>query len=497
MILEQGTIINSIYRVKKLLGKGGMGNVYLVERIKDKKLFVVKELIFTATPGMDEHTAREIFHREAEFMVRFEHPGIPKMYGIFSNDDKDYLTMDYVEGQTLEEIINSSEKPVEENKAVKWTIELTKITDYLHNHFEKPIVYRDFKPSNIIITPEGNVKLVDFGIARYYNPDKNTDTFSYGSPGYAAPEQYKGRGQSCPQTDIFSLGVVLFQMLTKYDPTVKPFTFPDMKELNPRISNDLKKITLNAIHLNPVKRYISMSDFQNNLEKYIKKPYAGQSNGNNTSYQPQGNPQKIDLGSILFIIFLSAGYTIFISSIVFFIFFLLTLILGKSFYEFIGCGIIPLVIIGGSFIFSIINIFSSSGGRCHHMELMLPIAITAILYSILIPNFLKSRALSLEKDCENNLKNISTAIALYSEDYGGKYPPSLDKLLEKTKKGAYINKMPMCPACNIPYTYEVSKDFNNFTAICSKPDVHIPGEIVPSKGNWPQYSPGKGIKKGP
>ncbi|MEW6216021.1 MAG: serine/threonine-protein kinase, partial [Nitrospirota bacterium] len=195
MSLETGTVLNNIYRVVKLLGKGAMGNVYLVERIKDDKQFVVKELIFTKAAGLDENTAREIFHREAEFMVKFDHPGLPKMYGIFSQGGNDYLVMDYIEGKTLEEIINSSDKSVAEDKAIRWSIELCEIIDYLHNSFEKPIVYRDLKPSNIIITPDGKAKLVDFGIARYYNPDKNTDTFSYGSPGYAAPEQYKGKGQ--------------------------------------------------------------------------------------------------------------------------------------------------------------------------------------------------------------------------------------------------------------------------------------------------------------
>ena len=118
MPLEKGIILNRIYRVVGLLGKGAMGNVYLVERIEDDKKFVVKELIFEEGGRMDIETAREIFFREAEFMVKFKHPGIPKVYGIFSQDGKDYLAMDYVEGKTLEEIINSYEKPVPEKEAI-------------------------------------------------------------------------------------------------------------------------------------------------------------------------------------------------------------------------------------------------------------------------------------------------------------------------------------------------------------------------------------------
>jgi serine/threonine protein kinase len=268
MALKTGTILNNIYRVVRLLGSGAMGNVYLVERIKDDRRFVVKELIFSKACGIDEDTAREIFFREAEFMVNFNHSGLPGTYGIFTEKELNYLTMDYIEGKTLEEILNSSKKPLSEEKAIKWTAELCEILDYLHNTFKAPVVYRDLKPSNIIITPDDKVKLVDFGIARYYNPDKNTDTFSYGSPGYAAPEQYRGRGQSSPQSDVYGLGVILYQMLTLYDPSVKPFTFPSMKTLNSSVKPGLEEIIRHAIEMEPLKRYISVKDFRDSLLKY-------------------------------------------------------------------------------------------------------------------------------------------------------------------------------------------------------------------------------------
>ena len=268
MALETGTILNNIYRVVRLLGSGAMGNVYLVERIKDDVRFVVKELNFSKACGIDETTAKEIFFREAEFMVNFNHAGLPKTCGIFTEQGLDYLTMDYIEGKTLEEILTSSKKPLSEEKAVKWTGELCEILDYLHNSFKAPIVYRDLKPSNIIITPDDKLKLVDFGIARYYNPDKSTDTFSYGSPGYAAPEQYRGRGQSSPQSDVYGLGVILYQMLTLYDPSVKPFTFPSMKTLNPSVRPGMEDIIRRAIEMEPLKRYISVNDFRDSLLKY-------------------------------------------------------------------------------------------------------------------------------------------------------------------------------------------------------------------------------------
>ncbi|MEQ8169536.1 MAG: serine/threonine-protein kinase [Candidatus Eremiobacterota bacterium] len=270
MTLKTGTVLNNIYRVVKLLGKGSMGNVYLVERIEYDKKFVVKELNFSQGSGLNQDDAKEIFRREAEFMENFDHPGLPKTYGVFSQNGKEYLTMDYIEGKTLEEIINTSKKAVEKNKAITWTIQIAEIIDYLHNSFQKPLVYRDLKPSNIIIKPDGEPVLVDFGIARYYNPDKSSDTFNYGTPGYAAPEQYKGKGQSTPQSDIFGLGAILFQMLTGYDPSLKPLQFPSMKSLNSDISEELESTVFKAIQLDPMNRYISMREFKEILQKYLK-----------------------------------------------------------------------------------------------------------------------------------------------------------------------------------------------------------------------------------
>ncbi|HPZ09734.1 MAG TPA: serine/threonine-protein kinase [Candidatus Eremiobacteraeota bacterium] len=274
-MLEAGTVLHNKYTVKKLIGKGAMGNVYLVETLIDRKQLVVKELNFSVESRVSGDSAKEIFFREAEFMARFEHPGLPKMHGIFSHDGHDYITMDYVKGSTLEDIINKSKEPVPLKKALQWAIEIADILNYLHNSFEMPLIYKDLKPSNIMITPQKKVMIIDFGICRYYNPDKDTDTFRLGSPGYAAPEQYKGRGQSCIQTDIYALGVILLQMVTKYDPTLTPFKFPPVKSLNPSIDDDLEAIINRAIQLQPLKRYIGALELKEKLKKYKKSHFPG------------------------------------------------------------------------------------------------------------------------------------------------------------------------------------------------------------------------------
>ena len=268
MSLATGIILNNMYSVIRPLGQGAMGSVYLVRRQSDNRELVVKELKFVTESGLNMDSAKEIFFREAEFIARFNHPGLPKTYGVFIQDGRYYLTLEYIRGRTLEEVINSSLNPIDRKRAVKWAVEIAEILDYLHNSFETPIVYRDLKPANIIITPADKPRLIDFGISRYYNPDKNTDTFRLGSPGYAAPEQYKNRGQSSPQTDIFALGVILFQMLTKYDPTLTPFKFPPIHSLNSSIPNELARIVTRAIELKPLSRHISVSEFKEQLEKY-------------------------------------------------------------------------------------------------------------------------------------------------------------------------------------------------------------------------------------
>ncbi len=271
MGLENDTVIKERYRILKLLGKGAMGQVYHARDLNEHRTVVIKEFDLQEMAGLKEDDAKDLFLKELEFLKKFNHPGLPEFYEYFSLDSGQYIVMEFIDGRTLEKIIGSSKNPVNEEKAVKWAIELADILDYLHNSFHKPVVYRDLKPANIIITYANKARLIDFGISRYYDPDKHTDTLRLGSPGYAAPEQYKGRGQTGPQADIFSLGVILFQLLTGYDPTERPFKFPALKELNPRVSDELAKIVEKAIDLKPLNRYISSKDFKDTLEKYTRR----------------------------------------------------------------------------------------------------------------------------------------------------------------------------------------------------------------------------------
>ena len=478
--METGTVLNNIYRVVRLLGKGSMGNVYLVERIKDDKKFVIKELMFSENAPLNREDGLEIFKREAAFMEKFDHFGIPEVYGIFSEEDRNYLVMDYIEGKTLEEIISSSHKPVEFKKAINWSIELCKILDYLHNSFKAPIVYRDLKPSNIIITPQGKVKLVDFGIARYYNPDKNEDTFSYGSPGYAPPEQYKGRGQSSPQTDIFALGVILFQMLTGYDPTLKPFHFPSMKSLNPNVPEELEKIVNKAIQLEPLKRYISISEFRENLEKIRGVPSPG---------------VKYDILAIL-------------TSIIGYLYPPLGLwgvtgvILNKGLKIDLRLVVLIATIVFWCWLFSWLYLRGKGRPLPGSIKIMIVMwLIFGCPWIVTISNYSSMQRYNSIATCEANLENIATALEMYATDNNGNYPPSLGYLTMKLENGGqYMKFINLCPEVSEnngksgDYIYISSASPDNFTLICPVPGGHISTGVVSEEGCWPQYIPGEGIK---
>jgi len=444
MEFQPDTVINNKYNVIKLLGKGAMGHVYLVKRISDSKEVVLKELMFSSDNiGKDE--ARELFCREAEIMKNFEHPCLPKMYEVFTWNGYDFIAMEYVKGDTLEELIDDTDKPFSENRAIGWIMDIAEGLDYLHNSFKNPIVYRDIKPSNIIITAQNKARLIDFGIARYYNPDKDTDTLRLGSPGYAAPEQYRGRGQSSPQSDIFGLGVVLYQLLTKYDPTVTPFKLPPMKSQNPLVSDELEKIVMKAMDVKPLKRYISAMELKEVLEKYLIEQNRKKSPKSHFTVQSQPSVQSQPIP-----------------------------VLGKK--QSSGHQLKSPV---------------TPARRFTLIETMIIVAIICILFSILIPNFMKARQAGIAEQCESSLKVIATALEMYYTD-NQYYPPDLS-YLTVNKNISYLKHLPICFASrDLPYKYEVNSKHNNYTLSCGGAGVHTMA-YPNSLGNFPQYTPGKGI----
>ncbi len=287
------TLCNDEYYIHRVIGHGGMGKVYLAAHTEltvpvalkqaqaDQPLpeSVTAELdallqgdSSSATASLQDtassggvHTDR--FLREALFLARLRHPALPSLYDYFFEDGYWYLVMDYIPGPTLTAYLRQ-QGPLAPLEALNYAIQLCDVFDYLHKQ-TPPIIYRDLKPSNILVTPEGSLMLVDFGIARYFKEGQSNDTTDFGSPGYASPEQYQAEGQTDGRSDLFSLGVLLYEMLSGQRPTMSNGTLSvDVAHKDiPPISAVLSGLITLATRTEPMYRFQSAHTFFLALER--------------------------------------------------------------------------------------------------------------------------------------------------------------------------------------------------------------------------------------
>lgn len=252
-MLDIGYILDGKYEVLKVLGAGGMGTVYLCKNIRLDSLWAVKEV--KKKENVD-------FMAEPNILKRLKHSGIPRIIDIFYENDKLYMVEDFIEGVTLKDYVKEN-KLIKVEKIGLIISQLCDIIGYLHS-FNPPIIYRDLKPSNIMITPEEKVILIDFGISKTYKEGKNNDTVAMGSNGYAAPEQC-GSGQSCIQTDIYGIGMVMYYMLK--GKTAATALEPLMDEnYGDEVSINLKNIIKKCIQIDIKDRYSSTEELKLEIE---------------------------------------------------------------------------------------------------------------------------------------------------------------------------------------------------------------------------------------
>jgi len=261
MPLTPGQILNNRYRIVKLLGQGGFGAVYKAWDTRLSTPCAVKESLDT-TPE-----AQRQFLREAQILATMRHPNLPRVtdHFVLANQGQ-YLVMDFVEGQDLEEILRYSGGHLPEAQALGWINQVCDALTYLHSQ-NPPIIHRDIKPANIRITPNNQAMLVDFGIAKIYDAKTGTTKGAQAiTPGYSSPEQY-GQGDTDARSDIYSLGATLYTLLTSIIPEEsvqrmlgKPLILPH--QLNPQISPATVATILKAMQLQPEKRYQSAVQFQ-------------------------------------------------------------------------------------------------------------------------------------------------------------------------------------------------------------------------------------------
>jgi len=254
-LLPANALLNTRYLIVKRVGKGGMGAVYQAADTRlSSKVWAIKEMSDTALPDpVERQQAREAFQREAQMLATLDHPNLPKVNDFFIESGKLYLVMDYIDGRTLKDVLEASPSPLPEAYVLRWIGQVCDVLDYLHR-CTPPIIFRDLKPDNIMVERGNRVKLIDFGVARLFKSGKQRDTESFGTAGYAPPEQY-GQGQTDARSDIYALGVTLHELLTRYDPALTPFNLPPARKVNPAVSARVEQAISKATQTLPANRF--------------------------------------------------------------------------------------------------------------------------------------------------------------------------------------------------------------------------------------------------
>lgn len=249
------SLLHNQYLVLKLLGQGGMGAVYLAQ---DQGVFnrfcVVKEMLPYFTTPAERQQAEQNFEREARLLASLRNPRIPQVYAYFIENNNYYLVMEWVEGENLEERLASQRGTLLESDVLDYAIQLANVLVYTAKQ-NPPVIHRDIKPANIIVGDDGQVKLVDFGIAKANVSAGQSSKVSMplGTQGFAPPEQYTGQVE--PRTDVYALGATLHHLLTGRDPRNEaPFQFPPVRSLAPGVSPELEKLLGEMLQLDPALR---------------------------------------------------------------------------------------------------------------------------------------------------------------------------------------------------------------------------------------------------
>jgi outer membrane protein assembly factor BamB/tRNA A-37 threonylcarbamoyl transferase component Bud32 len=247
------------YVVQDVIGVGGMGSVY---RSRDLhfptvvKLVAVKEMVNRAPDSLVRKTIVQNFEREANILATLNHPSIPRIYDYFSVENRSYLVLEFINGKDMEGVIAETPGFLTEEQVLGWGIELCDVLHFLHTHKPDPIIFRDMKPSNIMINQQRNIILVDFGIAKpFMSGQKGT---MIGTEGYSPPEQY--RGEATPLADIYALGATMHHALSRRDPRLEPpFSFGErpLRKINPAVSIELETIINTALQYNAEDRFQS------------------------------------------------------------------------------------------------------------------------------------------------------------------------------------------------------------------------------------------------
>lgn len=263
-MLEIGSLVDGKYKILNKVGQGGMSVVYLAMNEKANKQWAIKEVRKDGV--LDFEAVKQGLVAETDILKKLNHPNLPSIIDVIDQDDSFIIIMDYIQGNSLAKALNEY-GALPQDKVIEWAKQLCDVLGYLHSR-KPPIIYRDMKPANVMLKPDGNVTLIDFGTAREFKERNLADTTCLGTIGYAAPEQFGGMGQTDGRTDIYCLGATLYHLVTGMNPCEPPYEIKPIREINPALSSGLEKIILKCTQRDPNDRYQSAEELMYALEHY-------------------------------------------------------------------------------------------------------------------------------------------------------------------------------------------------------------------------------------
>lgn len=261
-MLEIGSIVDGKYKILNKVGQGGMSVVYLAMNERANKQWAIKEVRKDGV--QDYEVVKQGLIVETGLLKKLQHDNLPSIVDVIDNDETFLIVMDYIEGNPLSKTLKEYGAQPQED-VIKWAKQLCNVLGYLHAQ-NPPIIYRDMKPANVMLRPDGKVMLIDFGTAREFKNNRVEDTTCLGTRGYAAPEQYGGRGQTDARTDIYCLGATMYHLVTGHNPSEPPFQIYPIREWNPSLSSGLEEIIWKCTRDNPDERYQSCAELAYALE---------------------------------------------------------------------------------------------------------------------------------------------------------------------------------------------------------------------------------------
>ena len=267
-MLHVGDLVDGKYKILNKIGQGGMSVVWLAMNERANKQWAIKEV---RKDGVDNYeVVKQSLVAEVEYLKRLNHPNLPSIIDIIESDDSLLIVMDYIEGVSLSQILRE-QGAQSQDQVANWAKQLCAVLGYLHSR-KPPIIYRDLKPANIMLEPDGTVKIIDFGTAREFKEGRADDTVPLGTQGYAAPEQY-GNHQTDARTDVYNLGATMYHLVSGHNPSEPPYVMYPIRQWNSELSSGLEAIIIKCTNRDPEDRYQNMAELLFDLERFHQLDY--------------------------------------------------------------------------------------------------------------------------------------------------------------------------------------------------------------------------------